>query len=131
MSSALNNRRRGSASVALIVALVMLQILVAAMVLAGARQSDLTAVRLETARAFYAAEAGANMALRELMLELDEDGDGGVGSISDDGNAANDPALGQARLAASQSTAGALTTVTVTARAGQAARRLQLIVETQ
>lgn len=40
-------------------------------ILAGARDQDLTARRLDTARAFRAAEAGANTAIREVMAGVD------------------------------------------------------------
>lgn len=123
--------RRGSAVVAMLIALAMLQVMVAAIVLSGARSDELTVLRLETARAFYAAEAGANMAVREVLLETDEDSDGGIGSISDDSNAANDPSLGTARLTATAVTAGGGSTIAVTGRCGQAARRITLTVQSQ
>lgn len=114
--------------VAMLVALAMLQIMVAAIILSGARSDELTSLRLDTSRAFYAAEAGVNMAAREVMLEADADADGVVGSISNDGNAANDPALGVARVTAVAVPAGASTTVTITGRSGQAARRVTLTI---
>ncbi|MCX5691866.1 MAG: hypothetical protein NTV94_19085, partial [Planctomycetota bacterium] len=49
--------------------------------------------RIESLRAFYAAEAGINMSVRELMAGSDEDGDGTIGSISNDGNSSNNPGL--------------------------------------
>ena len=33
-------------------------------------------------QAFYAAEAGMNMAIREMMVGRDEDGDGVIGAVS-------------------------------------------------
>src|SRR2546426_11128920 len=50
---------------------------------------------LNASNAFYAAESGVEFALRELKVGSDLDGDGTIGSISDDGNSANDPGLGQ------------------------------------
>lgn len=46
--------------------------------------------------AFYAAEGGLEMALRELTRSppQDIDSDGGIGTISDNGNPADDPAIG-------------------------------------
>ncbi|MBL8744834.1 MAG: hypothetical protein JNK58_00605 [Phycisphaerae bacterium] len=123
------SQRRGSAVVAMLVALAMLQVLVAAIVLAGARADELTSLRLDTARAFYAAEAGANMATREVMIDSDVDSDGVIGSVSGDGIDSNDPALGVARMSATASTAVGVTTITVTGRAGHAARRITLSVQ--
>jgi Tfp pilus assembly protein PilX len=119
---------RGNAALGILLIISMLQIIIAAIVLAGARSDDMTGRRLEAARAFYAAEAGANMAIREEMLGTDEDGDGKAGSISDDGNAANDPAVGPARVYASALHAPGQATITVTARAGEAARKLTILI---
>ncbi len=43
--------------------------------------------------AFYAAESGLEMALRELAQANDIDSDGTIGTISDNGNDADDPSL--------------------------------------
>jgi len=50
--------------------------------------------------AFYAAESGLEMALRELNAAppSDLDSDGTIGTISDNGNASDDPALTTARV---------------------------------
>ena len=85
-------------AVAMIVVLVTVDLIIIAMVLGGAREHDLTIKRNQTIESFYAAEAGANMAIRELMEALDEDLDGTTGTISDDGVPANDPALGNAQF---------------------------------
>lgn len=123
--------RRGSALVAILVALAMLQVMIAAIVLSGARADGLTVLRLDTARALYAAEAGANMAAREVMLDTDADSDGGIGSVSDDGDPANDPALGVARVSATAVENAGTTTITVTGRCGEAVRRVTLTVQPQ
>lgn len=120
---------RGTAVVPFIVALATFEIIVAAIVFAGARADDLTTLRLDTTRALYAAEAGANMSLREEMAETDEDGDGKTGSISDDGDSNNDPALGVARVMVTATHAAGQATLTSTGRAGQARRRITLIIE--
>ena len=43
--------------------------------------------------AFYAAESGLEMAIREINQGNDFDSDGTIGTISDNGNPADDPAL--------------------------------------
>ncbi|MCB9854594.1 MAG: hypothetical protein H6818_02820 [Phycisphaerales bacterium] len=55
--------------------------------------------------AFYAAESGVEMAMRELNASPanDFDSDGAIGTISDNGSAADDPALSTARFFVTQS----------------------------
>ncbi len=121
--------RRGTAAVAVIIALVLLQLAVAGMVLGGARDHDLSARRLDTVRAFYAAEAGANMAVRELMSNADADADGAIGSISNDSNLTDDPLLGAARVYVTKSVAGSVTTISSRGRSGDATRQIQLTLQ--
>lgn len=121
--------RRGSIGLAMVIVLVFLQLLMVGVVISGARDQDIAVQRLDSTRAGYAAEAGANMAMRELMNDADEDGDGVIGSISDDGNASNDPALGTASVYVSESVAGSETTLTVRGRAGAALRQASLLAE--
>ena len=92
--------RQGSAAMAMIVLLMIVDLIVVALVITGTRDHDLTVRRLQTIEAFYAAEAGMNMAIRELMNSADEDGDLTIGTISDDSpvNPANDPTLGPAYM---------------------------------
>jgi Tfp pilus assembly protein PilX len=86
---------RGLAIVAFVAALVVIGTLVLWVF-------HLTATSLLTslggyysACAFYAAESGLEMALRELTRSppTDIDSDGTIGTISDNGNIADDPAL--------------------------------------
>jgi len=124
------HQRRGIAAVAAVVLVVLANLIVVAMVLAGSREQDLTIRRLETVRAFYAAEGGMNMAIRELMIDEDEDGDGVIGTISDDGDPGTDPIIGAARVRV-ESTAvvpGQVTLESVGA-SGSAIRRLRSTLE--
>lgn len=121
--------QRGSVAVTLLIALVVLQVVVAGMVLTGARDQDLMQHRAQTVRALYAAEAGMNMAVREVMRNADEDGDGGVGTISNDGNAANDPNLSGGRVVVTKSTVGGVTTLTSRGRCGSAVRQVQAVLQ--
>jgi len=118
--------RRGVAAVVMVVLLLALNLIIIGMVLGGARDQDLTVRRLETVQAFYAAEAGVNMAVREVMLGRDEDGDGGTGTISDDGDSGTDPAFGAARVHVTMSADAGQTTLTSEGRAGQSDRRLEV-----
>ena len=92
--------RRGLVSIATIVLLLIIDLIILSMVIGGTRDHDLTVRRMETIESFYAAEAGMNMAIRELMEWSDQDGDLTVGTISDDSpvNPANDPTLGNAQF---------------------------------
>ena len=105
--------------------MVVIQLAVVGLVLAGARDHELTAARADTIRAFYAAEAGMNMALRELRIGVDADDDGGIGSVSDDGNPANDPTFSGARVSVARRTSGTDTVLTSTGRSGPARRRIE------
>ena len=77
-----------------VIVLLLTSLFIIGIVSGSARDLNSSARRLETVQAFYAAEAGVNMALREIIINSDEDSDGIIGSISDDANDANDPAVG-------------------------------------
>ncbi len=127
--SRLRNNRRGTAAVSMIIVLMLVDLIIVGMVIGGARDHDLTVKRIETIQAFYAAEAGMNMAIRELMNNNDEDGDGTVGTISDDATPANDPTLGQAQVLVTSAVAGPQTTLTSQGRSGDARRHIAAILE--
>jgi len=91
-------QQRGSALITVLIIVMVLGFTVVGVVGVGARNQTLAAHRISTARAFYAAEAGINMAMRELALGQDSDGDGTIGSISDDENTANDPVIDNAQV---------------------------------
>ena len=68
--------RRGTVAVAVLLVLLLTSLFVIGLVSGAARDQDLSGRRMETVRAFYAAEAGINMAMREFSVGADEDGDG-------------------------------------------------------
>ncbi len=121
--------RRATIAISMIIALVVVNLIIISIVLGGARDHDLSIKRIETIQAFYAAEAGMNMAIREMMNNTDEDGDGAIGTISDDGNAANDPTFGQAQVLVTSAVAGPITTLTSQGRSGQARREIEASLE--
>jgi len=88
--------RKAVIVVAMIIVLVVVNLIIVGIVVGQARDHDLTIKRIHTVDSFYATEAGVNMAFRELSYQRDEDGDGTIGTISDDSNDANDPTLGTA-----------------------------------
>lgn len=125
-------KRRGMAAMAIVVILIIVDLIVLRMVIGGGRDQALTAHRIETVRAFYAAEAGINMAVREIMASAsgtDEDGDGAAGTISDDADDATDPMLSSARVVVTSSIDGDETTLTSAGRAGEARRELEVVLE--
>ncbi len=122
-------RHRGAAAIATVVLLLILDLIIIRIVIGGARDHDLTIRRLETIQAFYAAEAGMNMAIREMMSDTDEDGDGAIGTISDDATPANDPTFGQAQVLVTSAVAGPQTTLTSEGRAGDARRNVEAVLE--
>lgn len=121
--------RRGVAMVGVVLLLIVLQLSIAAMVTAGARRQNQTARTVETWRAFYAAEAGINMAMRELAVQADEDGDGGIATISDDGDRATDPSLGPARFFVVRDDLMQPERLVSTGRSGRATRRHEVTFE--
>jgi type II secretory pathway component PulK len=121
--------RRGAAAVATIILLMLMNLIIVGMIIGGARESDLTVRRLETVQAFYAAEGGMNMAIRELMENSDEDGDGTVGSISDDADDGNNPTLGSATLVVTLTEDAGETTLVSKGAAGEARREMEAKLE--
>ncbi len=129
--------RRGLIVVVMIVLMVIVDLIIVGMVVSQARDHDLTVRRLQTIESFYAAEAGMNMSIRELMIPADEDGDDdgswpfGIGTISDDTNDATDPTIGNAQFvvtAAADTPAVGQTTITSEGRSGNARRRMQAVL---
>lgn len=120
--------RRGAAAIIAVVLMVVVGVVFTGMVLGAARHHDLTVERVRTAQAFYAAEAGMNMAMREIMSNADDDGDGTIGSISDDDDDATDPDVGVGAVVVTLQS-GAQLTVTSTGRAGNARRALEVMAE--
>lgn len=121
--------RRGAVLIAVIMALIMLQLVVVGVVYLGSREQSMTTYRIEASKAQYAAEAGMNMALREVYDNADEDGDGGIGSISSDGNASNDPTVNGASIVVTVTISGATTTLTSTARTANAKRSITVTLQ--
>jgi Tfp pilus assembly protein PilX len=87
------SRRRGIVLLGAVILFLVLAFLAATgtAVLSGGQQGFL--VSSESTLAFYAADSGIEMALKEAYAGADLDGDGTVGGISSDGNDANDPRL--------------------------------------
>ena len=123
--------RRGLIVVVMIVLMIVIDLIIVSMVVSQARDHDLTVRRIQTIESLYAAEAGMNMSIRELMIPADEDGDSAIGTISDDSNDATDPTLGNARFvvtAAADTPAVGQTTITSDGRSGETRRRMQGIL---
>jgi hypothetical protein len=121
-------RDRGLAAVAVIVVLLVVDLVIIGVVLSGSRGHDLTLRRVETVEAFYAAEAGVNMAIKEILADLDEDGDCGVGTISHDGDNVNDPTFGRASFVATVETSGTQSTIRSYGQSGSARRQMLAVV---
>jgi hypothetical protein len=123
-------RRKAATAVAVIVVLVIIDLVIVGLVVSGSRGHDMTIRRMETVEAFYAAEAGMNMAVRELMVDEDQDGDCTIGSISHDGDDGTDPGFGNSAWVVTANTAGALTTIRSYGRSGSARRQTLAVVNT-
>jgi hypothetical protein len=127
MRGSVSPNRKAAVVVAMIAILVIVDLVIIGMVISEARDHDLTVKRMQTMEAFYAAEAGMNMAIREMMVGVDEDADdpgSEAGSISADGDELNDPAFGNAQSAVTRGSAGGNTTLTSQGRSGEARREM-------
>jgi Tfp pilus assembly protein PilX len=119
-------RRRGAIGVAMVGALIVVELVIVVAVVGGGLHQDLTLQRIDTNRAFYAAEGGVNMALREAWTGADEDGDGTVGGISDNADPDDDPAIGAAAVSVSAAEADGATTLTAVGWSERARRRIEM-----
>lgn len=125
-----SNIRRGAVSAAALVVLVVTAVMVLGSTRTNRTEQDLTVARMQTMRAFYAAESAIQLALREITIATDEDGDGVIGGISDDNDDTNNPFIGQARVhVTAQPIDGGLVALTATATEGQATRRIRVEID--
>jgi hypothetical protein len=115
--------RRAAVGIGVIAALVILQVVIVVAVIAGARDQDLTVQRMDTSRAYYAADTVAHMAAREVYKGTDEDGDGGIGSLAS-GVVASGPAVSGVHAAAALAASGSTSTLTVKGTSSLATRAL-------
>lgn len=118
--------RRGSAAVALVVAVALLALVTTAAVMSGARDSRVGMDRMDGLHAMMAAEAGLRMGLRELSQNSDADTDGTVGAIG----SSTPKAVGSATVQVAKATAGSVITLTSTGRRNTAVKVLQASVTT-
>jgi Tfp pilus assembly protein PilX len=121
--------RRATAMLIVVVLLVVGAVLVSSAAVGGAREQHLTVERLSTLRAFYAAEAGMNLAVREILVNLDEDGDGTIGTVSDDGDSSNDPDIGYASVSVTLTTGASTNLLTSHGVSAEARRRVEVEYE--
>jgi hypothetical protein len=124
---------KGVAAVAMVVILLIIDLAIVGIVVGLSRDHDLTVRRVQTIEALYAAEAGVNMSIREMMNTADEDGDAGlgngIGTISHDNDEGTDPTLGNARFVVTKVKVGDVTTLTSEGRSGDARRKMEAEVQ--
>ncbi len=120
--------RRGTVLIALIIALVIVQIAVVGVAVLGAREQDLSVRRLESAKAFYAAESASNIALREIAQYADDDGDTTIGSIAS-GVLASGVSINGGKAAAAVAVSGTTYTVTASGQFGIATHAHTMTVQ--
>ncbi|MDX2146199.1 MAG: hypothetical protein SFZ23_01655 [Planctomycetota bacterium] len=119
--------RRATALVAMVAVLIVLSLMTTAAVLAGGRAASQGALRVDGHRALMGVTAAGHMAIKEVMDGADLDADGGIGSISGDGNSNNDPLLaGDTRISAQRTDIGGQIVLSLEARSGSAVRRASL-----
>ncbi len=115
--------------VAVVIVLIIIDLIVVGITLGLSRDHDLTIRRLETVKAAYAAEAGINMAIREMQEDEDQDADGAIGTISYEQpvyDPNNDPDLDIASFYVTKAYDAGLgkTTITSYGRCGEAVRKM-------
>ncbi len=114
----------------MIVVLLIVDLVIVSIAVGLSRDHDLTVRRMQTMEALYAAESGVNMSIREMMVNADEDLDGGIGTISDDSNDATDPTIGGAQFVVTQTVpAAGQTLLTSVGRCGEARRKMEALLE--
>lgn len=86
-------RRRGVAMLAFVAAMLTLSLLILWLSHQVGTASLSYMGHYLSSGALYAADSGGEMTMRELKQAADLDGDGATGTISNDGNAGNNPSL--------------------------------------
>lgn len=77
-----DRRRPGAVAIVMVLVMVLLAVVVAGTTISAGRRGDSLRREVEATRALYLAESGLALALRELALGEDADGDGAVGSVA-------------------------------------------------
>lgn len=97
-------QRRGAALVAFVAALLVIGTLVLWLFQVTSAASTASLSHYISTGALYAAESGVEMAAREIGFgqDFDNEGTGTLGTISNNGNAADDPALSTGAFAVEQ-----------------------------
>lgn len=88
------SERRGIAVISFVVALLVIGMFSLWTLQLSATSAISYMGHFNSTGAFYAAESGLEMALKEISDGNDSDSDGVIGTISDNGTDADDPALG-------------------------------------
>lgn len=94
----------------ILVGLMLLASALVAVAISGRREQDLTMRRMESMRAAYAEESAAQIAVRELINQQDDDGDGIVGEVAA-GVLASGIIIGSSKASAAADASGAVWTV--------------------
>lgn len=110
------NRRRGIVLVVIVVVMSILSLVVAGSIRPVRDESELAALRIETTRAFYAAESGAFIVMNAVMGSID---------MPDEGTALN---LGGQRIKFVQ-VPDASSIAVIEGSSGDAVRRIELTTE--
>ncbi len=113
--------RRGTILVGIVVAVMVTAAALVTVAVSGRREQDIMVRRFESMQAFYAQEAAAQIAVRELIAQQDDDGDGIIGEIAS-GTLASGIGVGSSKAAADATASGAVWTVQPRGSSGVATR---------
>jgi len=106
----------------MVAVLIVIDLIVVGISVGLSRDHDLTIRRMQTVEAMYAAEAGVNMSIREMMVNADEDADGGIGSVSS-------KSVGNAQVVVTIAYSAPETTLTSIGTSGEARRKMESVLE--
>lgn len=120
------NHPHGSVLVSILTALVVVSLVVSGVVLLIGRDKTQLVGRMQGARADEAASSAAHMAIKEMIDNVDRDGDGVIGTISNDGNTASDPLVNGTRIWATKSVVSGTTTISGYSSNAEAQRLVQV-----
>jgi hypothetical protein len=121
--------RGGTILVGIVVAVMVIAAGIVLVAIAGRREQDSMIRRFESMRAFYAQEAAVQIAVREMLRQQDDDGDGVAGTIAS-GVLASGITIGASKLAAGLVSAGGVDTITAQGSNGLAVRSTSVTLTT-
>lgn len=118
--------RAGFVALGMLVIMLLLAAIAISISSSQSRDSFASQSQVEGARAQAAVDGVLSMSAKELLDAVDYDGDGGIGSISDNSNTADNPVIGNSRVWARRTATSNNVTITAHASNSSASRASRL-----